>query len=338
MAVVYSLDDTISSFFDENTTVTRQQCDDFALSQVGGKSIPVPIQGDSSYTITAGTAESKIFQFRTHDSDIDMSVLSFAKTTHSQFIPDCKYHGTIGQSRPLHVYEMDRLAGTPYIIARLGFATQSPDDVARQRNTTTDFAKFFAQSWNHSQKLPPDETAALLMEFRDKFDLLSQSLPPRFTSNLDRIRKELPLLFSQTLPFVLTHGDLCELNILTDPETGSITGIIDWAEGRILPFGFSLWGFENVLGWMDSKGWHYFDNRYELEEIFWRTFRMEANNLSDDDLRLIQVARMAGLFCRYGLVHDGKGYKGVVDESDVSSFAYLNAFCTGNDWMPTVGH
>ncbi|KAI0965336.1 hypothetical protein F4678DRAFT_453133, partial [Xylaria arbuscula] len=127
------------------------------------------------------------------------------------------------------------------------------------------------------------------------------------------------------------------MNILIHPETGSITGIIDWAEARTLPFGFSLWGFENVLGYMDFKGWHYFDNRHELEIIFWKTFRTEANNFSDD-LRLVQVARMAGLFCRYGLVLDGKGYKNGVDESDLSSFAYLDALCTANDWMSTTGH
>ncbi|KAI0398958.1 hypothetical protein F4802DRAFT_613095 [Xylaria palmicola] len=317
MAVRYSLDDAISSFFDENTTAN-----------------PVQIQGSSSYTFTAGTHESKLFQFRTYDSKIDMSIINLAKTAHPEFIAGCKYHGMIGQSRPLHVYEMDRLAGTPYIIARHASAVQTPGDVARQRNTATDLAKFFAQSWNHAQCLPSDETAALIVEFNDKLDLLSRSLPSRFTPNLSRIRKELPLLFSKTLPFVLSHQDLCEMNILVHTETGSITGIVDWAEARILPFGFSLWGFENILGYMDSKGWHYYDNRHELERIFWNTFYMEAGNPSDDDLHLIQTARMAGLFCRYGLVLDGKSYKDVVDESDLSSFAYLDAFCTTDDWMP----
>lgn len=172
----------------------------------------------------------------------------------------------------------------------------------------------------------------MLAEFRDKFDLLHRSLPSRFASNLYRVRKALPLLFSKALPFVLSHQDLCEMNILVDPETGSITGIIDWAEARILPFGFSLWGFENVLGYMNSEGWHYHDNRHELQRIFWQTFRMEAKNLSDDDLRLIQITRMAGLFCRYGFSWDGKVCKSVNDESNASSFRYLDAFCAAEDW------
>lgn len=109
--------------------------------------------------------------------------------------------------------------------------------------------------------------------------------------------------------------------MLIDPTIGEITGIVDWAEARILPFGFSLWGFENVLGYMDSKGWHYYDNRRELESLFWKVFREEAKILASDDLNLIQLARAAGLFCRYGFVRDGMAVKSVVDQSSPSSLA-----------------
>jgi Ser/Thr protein kinase RdoA (MazF antagonist) len=176
----------------------------------------------------------------------------------------------------------------------------------------------------------------MLAEFYSKFDLLARSLPSRFASNLGRVRQDLPLLFSGALPFVLSHGDLCEMNILIDSENGNITGIVDWAEARILPFGFSLWGVENVLGSMDSDGWHYYDNRRELEDLFWQTFREKADNLSDADLQLIRTARMAGLFCRYGFVVEGKAVKSVVDPTDASSLAYLDVFCTMDDWALTA--
>ncbi|KAK3366670.1 hypothetical protein B0T24DRAFT_508791, partial [Lasiosphaeria ovina] len=55
---------------------------------------------------------------------------------------------------------------------------------------------------------------------------------------------------------VLNHGDLCEMNIPADPKTGRLTGVIDWESACTLPFGMSLWGLENSLGWMDSAGWH----------------------------------------------------------------------------------
>jgi hypothetical protein len=45
-------------------------------------------------------------------------------------------------------------------------------------------------------------------------------------------------------------------------------------------------------------------------------------------MRLIRSARMAGLFCRYGFIVEGKILKGVIDLTDPSSLVYLDAFCT----------
>ncbi|KAK1829261.1 hypothetical protein QBC39DRAFT_392664 [Podospora conica] len=331
MAVPYSIDSAISSFFASSTTATRRQCDALASSLAGGPVSPVQIQGAFSYTLTAGTNNIKVFQFRVQESSLDMETLSLARATHPPFVAGCKYHGTIGQPRPLHVYEMDNLPGTPYIIARDISAAQPPDAVRRQRETVKDLARFFAQSWNASQHLAHDDSSALLAEFHDKFDLLARSLPPRFALNLGKVRQQLPALFSGALPFVLSHGDLCEMNLLINSETGNITGIVDWAEARVLPFGFSLWALENMLGCMDSRGWRYYDNRRELEDIFWQTFSEGASGASDVGLQLVRTARMAGLFCRYGFIVDGKDVKGVVDQADASSLAYLDAFCSTED-------
>jgi len=76
--------------------------------------------------------------------------------------------------------------------------------------------------------------------------------------------------------------------------------------------------------YISSEGWQYYDNRHELRRISWETFWMEAKNRSDDDLRLIQITRMAGLFCRYGFILDGRACKDVVDESGMPSFHYLD--------------
>ncbi|UNI24493.1 hypothetical protein JDV02_010233 [Purpureocillium takamizusanense] len=334
MTTYYNLDNAISSFFESNKSVTRQQCEDFTLSHAGGRVNPVPIQGAFSYTLTAGPDDSKLFQFRTEDSSFDTDILNLAKKVHPQFVASCKYHGTIGNLQPLHIYEMEKLPGTPYFMARDISLVQPADSILRQRNTVKDLARFFAQSWNNGQRLYSGNTAALLAEYDSKFDLLAKSLPSQFASNLDRVRRYLPSLFSGSFPFVLSHGDLCEMNILVNSETGYVTGIVDWAEARIVPFGFSLWGLENVLGYMDSEGWHYYDNREDLEGLFWHTFGTEINNATENDLQSIRSARMAGLFLRYGLVMDGTAVKGVVDQSDTSSLAYLDAFCLAADWAP----
>ncbi len=135
----YSLDNAITSFFESNTSATRQQCDEFASTHADEQPIPVQIQGTFSYTVTVGS--TKIFQFRVHDSSVDMHIMKLAKTVHPQFVPNCKYHGTIGQSRPLHIYEMENLPGTAYIIARDISIAQPPDAVSRQCNTVYDLAR-----------------------------------------------------------------------------------------------------------------------------------------------------------------------------------------------------
>lgn len=172
----------------------------------------------------------------------------------------------------------------------------------------------------------------LLKEFQSHFNLLAQYLPSRFTSTLEKVRKNLPSLISTSFPFTLSHGDLNTTNILINPQTGHITGIVDWAESRILPFGFALYGLENLLGWMDSEGWHHYDHYRKLESLFWQTFREEARSLSQDDLGLIRVARKAGFFYYYGFHFDGKGVVQCVRmEQEEGSLAYLVAFCIADE-------
>jgi len=124
------------------------------------------------------------------------------------------------------------------------------------------------------------------------------------------------------------------MNIFVDPNTGHITGIIDWAEARILPFGISLWGFENILGYMDSQGWHYYKNHHKLENFFWQTFEETVGGVSEADRHAIRVARMAGFFLRYGFVWEDGGREIPAKEPD-SALRYLDAFCATGDRLST---
>lgn len=104
-------------------------------------------------------------------------------------------------------------------------------------------------------------------------------------------------------PLVLTHGDLSEENILANPETGEITGIVDWAEASIQPFGFSLYALDNILGYQDLKqGWVFHSTAELLRDEFWKKFSEQVvGGVSQADMELIRLARLAGLFLRYGL-------------------------------------
>ncbi len=63
---------------------------------------------------------------------------------------------------------------------------------------------------------------------------------------------------------VLTHSDLNEMNILVNPDSGEITGVVDWTGASILPFGFTLYALENALGSMGAGGWEWFDGVDDL--------------------------------------------------------------------------
>ena len=120
--VVYSLDGAMN---------------DFAIFHAGGVSTPLQLQGVCSYTATAGPNESRLFQFREKGSTIDMGNSGLAKAVHPEFVASCKYLGTIGDSRPLHIYEMDNLPGIAHVMARISLG-----GMHRQCNTIKDLTKY----------------------------------------------------------------------------------------------------------------------------------------------------------------------------------------------------
>lgn len=76
---------------------------------------------------------------------------------------------------------------------------------------------------------------------------------------------------------------------------------------------------------MDSKGWHYYSNHHDLDDLFWRTFDGIVGGVSETDRRAINVAKITGLFFRYGFAWDNGAKERPVEESD-PSLRYLDAF------------
>lgn len=185
-------------------------------------------------------------------------------------------------------------------------------------------SRFFANSWLNRLEEPhrPDHS---LKDLQAKLDILAQHLPLSFTNIVSKLREELPTIFASTYPLCLTHTDLCQMNVMVDPEVGGITGIIDWADSKILPFGMSLWGLRNMLGIMNSTGWHYHESSSQMEGLFWDTFYKHVGEISDDEKRAIIYADRTGLLLRYGFAWDNGTQERPVNEQD-SSIRYLDAF------------
>lgn len=110
------------------------------------------------------------------------------------------------------------------------------------------------------------------------------------------------------------------MNILANPSTGEITGIIDWAEVSIQPFGFALYALDNMLGYLTPTGWVAHSTAGHLRDEFRTKFRTLVAGVSQSEMELIRLARLTGLFLRYGMPHKSgrKGILGVGGTSNAS--------------------
>lgn len=139
--------------------------------------------------------------------------------------------------------------------------------------------------------------SAIGAECYARFKYLADTLPERFIPAITEVQAALPALLDGCYPVVLAHSDLNEMNILVDPNSGKITGVVDWPGASIQPFGFTLYALENALGSMGSNGWKWFDNVDDLRDAFWRAFRGQTG-LSEPQTKLIRLAGKAGILIR----------------------------------------
>ncbi|KAL9124204.1 MAG: hypothetical protein Q9217_006446 [Psora testacea] len=346
---IYSLENAIRSFFNDCGSLTREECDDRARSLLGGGPIVTStIQGQFSYTVSSPhaatevrsgddnssrpTSNAMIVQFRLSKSKIDLYVAQLAKAIHGDIAAETEYHGEIGQEAGprLAVYTIQKLPGVTYIEMGNFSVEMDLEQASKQLKMVGDLARFFAASWLHPQLVTQNQREATKTTVSHKLSLLASTLPPRFDAIISRVQLGLDELFHPRYPQVLTHGDLCPMNILVSPTTGCITGIIDWAEAEVLPFGLALYGLENLLGYMGPGRWNYFDIRDELEQKFWNHFwdcLADAKRPVGDGRRnTIMIARQVGVLIQYGFEWENGVLKGAVTEENAGSLAYLDAF------------
>lgn len=127
---------------------------------------------------------------------------------------------------------------------------------------------FFALSFQTPQPLPQTHLTKLHQQYSTDLHLLHQTLPTRFQTTIQRCLHALPSIM--TLPIVLAHKDFGDFNILVDPETCHLLGVIDWAEATLEPFGINLYAVENLMTKFHLRNGAVRYPRYEvLYERFW---------------------------------------------------------------------
>ncbi|KAL1591526.1 hypothetical protein SLS60_011918 [Paraconiothyrium brasiliense] len=247
---------------------------------------------------------TKVVQFRTRQ--LDMLSIELARKSYAGFVPSCEAYDMLGT---IHMYVWELVRGQAFCRVRHRFLAPGMEVYLTQ--TIQDFARFFASAWTNRQsvELPP----SLCDEYVKTLDTLSRSLPQRFLPKLEEIRLSLPLLFRTEYPVVVQHDDLLENNIHVDEDTGRITGIVDWHDVMIAPFGVSLGSLEIVLGVQNGSTWHLHYDHVNLRKHFWDTLYRIIGEVSDVDRQCIEIARLFGLFRLYG--------------PEENAAAYLDALC-----------
>ncbi|OJJ67243.1 hypothetical protein ASPBRDRAFT_136485 [Aspergillus brasiliensis CBS 101740] len=324
----YSVDHEISSFF-KRTTANRSACDTFARAHLGGKIVPVAVQGVCSYTVYAGPNDEYVAQFRLMSFRLNMETVNLARTIYGDFAPQVAFRGEIGEDvegkEALYIYFMNRVGGVSYLDFILAhnsqFSENSVEFSSWRRNFVIDVAKFFALSWKAPQVVDQRYSDSLHHQYKKELELLLVSLPERFRPLVQRSITSLPSIFS--LPVVLLHKDFGVCNIMVNEKTCNLVGVVDWAEAEVAPFGLNLHSHQRLISNVHLKsGWVRYDDYTILEDMFWSTFSKEAGGLDNETVKTIKAARIVGLLLSRGFTSRLSNTSQPVPIKDDESGAY----------------
>ena len=90
---------------------------------------------------------------------------------------------------------------------------------------------------------------------------------------------------------------------MVDAVSGRLTGILDWAEAAICPFGLNLYTLQDFSGSLHREGgWMQYKCHEALQNTFWQTFQKEVGGLSAEVVEAIRSARILGCLLTHGFV------------------------------------
>ena len=132
--------------------------------------------------------------------------------------------------------------------------------------------------------------------------LLFDHLPSRFLPIIQKSLDAMPSIFSH-LPLVLSHPDFGSSNIMVDAVSGRLTGIIDWAEAAICPFGQILYRLQDFSGTLHREhGWRRYKDHEALQNTFCETFQKKVGGLSAEKMEAIRSSRILGCLLSHGFI------------------------------------
>lgn len=344
-----------------DVSVRSRQCFDIINTCYPGANITfLANQGYCSYTFLVARLPRRnnspgpkfIVQFRRSKFDLDLDIASIATQTYGAYAPETgELLDLINSTRiridlDLRAYQMDLIGGVTYKSLAPDHIGLTEAEFDRQIKLVEGFANFIARAWpgRPSQKVGcTGKVGAILPQ---KIQALAASLPsPDLRTAAHDASKALGSL--DALPNVLNHGDIVPSNVMIDPATFHLVGLVDWAEAEYLPFGTCLYGLEHFLGIMTAsrngqQEFKYYKRAYELRFHFWQHLQFLIPALRGKEFSdAILLAKKIGVLLWHGFAWDDGAIDRVVNENDdPEEIVYLEAFVSacGDDLLCLKQH
>ncbi|RAQ75024.1 hypothetical protein COH21_004903 [Aspergillus flavus] len=176
--------------------------------------------------------------FRESASGLDEDMVRLARAIHGCPVPHMRNHGVMkGSDPPLNIYTMPLLPGVACLETLSCQADMGHDEEAKHIRFIKHLARYFARCWSTPQPMEPRMRAQCRAGVFHRLAVLKASRSTEVPiSIISELETTLPLLFASEYPQVLTHGDLSYTNVLVNPNTYEITGIVDWSLAEVQPF------------------------------------------------------------------------------------------------------
>jgi hypothetical protein len=332
-------DDSIDDFFIRCglSPEDRIDCYDFVRRLYPNEEITTAsCQGFCSMTVFVGI--DTVVQFRPEAYQLDVRIATAARSVYGDMAPEIAYIGNISSSG-LHVYRMKRMHGISFKDFRMRDTYLARPNYYRAR-LCKDFAAFLSTSWHNTseQHIPLGQVGKSI---NMRLNSLCSDLPNRFRARAREILAKLSDI--ESLPWILTHGDIVAANIMVDPSSGSLTGLVDWAEAERLPFGICLYGLEEILGEMTEDGFRYYPDAEHLRATFWLELCNMIPKLQQEHVvESVRLARDLGVLLWHGIAFDNGAINRVVQEDgrNIDEIRRLDAFLDvksqNADWISKI--
>jgi hypothetical protein len=140
------------------------------------------------------------------------------------------------------------------------------------------------------------EPNSIQVELLARFQKIRLKLPPFAQGPLRDVTQQLDNLFVEWYPMVINHGGIVDDNIHITEGYGGITGIVDWREAQIGPFGLHFWGLETIFGHPRLCGLDFHPKQKELRRLFWSTLEDIIGSEFKRFQKTVRLARKIGIF------------------------------------------